>query len=73
MDYESIRPVADLVRKKTAENGKFAGIFTKDPAEVKMYRDMGFQFIIVSSDISCLVSGCRQIGDKILGGGRDRE
>ena len=46
---------------------------SKDPAEAKMYRDMGFQFIIVSSDISCLVSGCRQIGDKILGGGRDRE
>ncbi len=70
VDYESIRPVADLVMKKTAENGKFAGIFTKDPEEARMYEDMGFRFIIVSTDISCLASGCRRIREKLYKGGR---
>lgn len=73
VDYGSIRPVADLVLKKTAENGKFAGIFTKDPEEAGMYQDMGFRFIIVSTDISCLVSGCRQLGDRIYKAGRGKE
>lgn len=70
VDYESIRQVADLVLEKTAENGKYAGIFTKNAQEAKMYADMGFRFIIVSTDISCLVSGCRGIAETIGKGGR---
>ncbi len=71
VDYESIRPIADLVLEKTSANGKIAGIFTKDPTEARMYEEMGFRFIIVSTDISCLVSGCRQAADRIYEGGKN--
>lgn len=69
VDYESIRQVADIVLEKTAENGKYAGIFTKNAREARMYADMGFRFIIVSTDISCLVSGCRGVADAVYKGG----
>lgn len=69
VDYESIRKTADLVLEKTAANGKFAGIFTKNAEEARQYAAMGFRFIIVSTDISCLVSGCRKVAGEVYKGG----
>jgi 4-hydroxy-2-oxoheptanedioate aldolase len=65
VDYESIREVADNVLEKTARYGKYAGIFTKSVQEAKMYAQLGFRFIIVGTDISCMVSGCRGIADAL--------
>lgn len=61
VEYASIREVANRVLEATDAHGKFAGIFTKDPAEARMYAEMGFRFIIVSTDISCMTSGVKTL------------
>lgn len=67
-DYESIRNTVELVLETTARHNKFAGIFTKDPEEAFQYAQMGFQFIVVSTDISCMAKGCRTLAEALKGG-----
>lgn len=65
VDYESIKDVVKTVLDTTKRHGKFAGIFTKSPEEAKMYKELGFNFIIVGTDISCIANGCRNTIDKL--------
>lgn len=59
VDYASIKDVVDRVLECTKAHGKLAGIFTKDPVEAKFYQSLGFNLIIVGTDIGCLVGGMR--------------
>lgn len=61
VDYASIKEVVDRVLASTKAHGKLAGIFTKSPEEAKFYRELGFQFIIVGTDIGCMTSGMRGV------------
>lgn len=45
--------------------GKIPGIFAVDDVQAKRYRDMGFRFIIVRSDIDYFAEGCRQMLTRI--------
>ena len=58
--FEYIRDVVEKVLLSTKKYGKAAGIFTKDDQEAKHYKEMGFQFIIVGTDIGNYVGACRK-------------
>ena len=65
--YDAIKEVVEKVLEATKKHGKLAGIFTKDAAEAKMYSEMGFRFIIVGTDIGCMVSGMKNIANTLKG------
>lgn len=61
VDYDSIKEIVEQVLEKTKKNGKIAGIFTKNVQEAIFYSRLGFRFIIVSTDISCIATAYRNI------------
>lgn len=62
-----IREIIDRVLACCKEHGKYAGIFTKDVNEAKQYANMGFRFIIVGTDISCMANGMKNIAGALRG------
>ncbi len=66
--YESIHEITDAVAAVCKKNGKAAGIFVKDAAEAHFYRDKGFQFIIVGTDIGMYAAACRNTMAKLKEG-----
>lgn len=67
VEYEFIRDTVEAVLEAVKRHGKLAGIFTKDPAEAKRYADMGFQFVIVGTDIQLFAGACRTLAGTLKG------
>ena len=59
--YSYIQDTVDAVLEATKRHGKLSGIFTKDPAEAKEYAKMGFQFLIVGSDLGNFSGACKKL------------
>lgn len=57
---EEVGKVIEKVLACTKANGKHAGIYTGSIAMAKKYRDMGFRYIIVGTDIKYFSTACRQ-------------
>jgi len=65
VSYESIKAIVDEVIATTRRHGKLSGIFTKDPADAKLYAEMGINFIIVGTDLQNLAGACRGVMSKL--------
>lgn len=55
-----IRAVAAQVLDATARHGKYAGIFASTVEQALAYRDMGFRYIIVGTDMKYFASACKE-------------
>ena len=64
---EKIEHVMDLVLAATKKHGKYAGIYTGSIEMAKKYRDMGFQYIIVGSDIKHFSTECKRVVQELKG------
>ena len=64
---EKIEHVMELVLNATKKHGKYAGIYTGSVEMAKKYRDMGFQYIIVGSDIKHFSTECRRVVKELKG------
>lgn len=61
VDYESIKEMVDSVLAAVKRHGKLAGIFTKNADEAKFYAELGFQLVIVGTDIQSFAGVCRSL------------
>ncbi|WP_411675720.1 HpcH/HpaI aldolase family protein [Caproicibacter sp.] len=57
---EEVGEVIEKVLACTKTHGKYAGIYTGSVEMAKKYRDMGFRYIIVGTDIKYFSSACKQ-------------
>lgn len=64
---EKIEHVMELVLAATKKHGKYAGIYTGSIEMAKKYRDMGFQYIIVGSDIKHFSTECKRVVQELKG------
>mgnify|MGYP002564939663 CR=1 FL=1 len=60
---EPIQKVIDQVLAVTKRNGKSAGIYTGSMEMARKYKDMGFTFIIVGSDLALFGDACKKMVD----------
>ena len=66
--YEDIRDTVTAVLDAAKRHGKFTGIFTKDAEQARAYADMGFNLIIVGTDIQTFAGACRTITGTLKAG-----
>jgi 2-keto-3-deoxy-L-rhamnonate aldolase RhmA len=55
------------VSAATERHGKAAGILVRGPGDVPLYRDLGYRFIGISSDLNFVIDGARGVVEAVRG------